>query len=198
MYSIKTYDKKGNNNKQSDYYNGINNFNNMSKKYLFTNKILNTNNIKLKHLLLSLNSCFIFLEQKDYINIQSLNKFYYSNCQKLIYKQIFIKNDYKRINNYNLFINVDLSDINKHIGMWFYYLKYDKNKIKYKEIFNKVQNDNNDSKIKLIKDVIRLDVNRTFFSKNKKYIILFSLCLSKHWLLPRYEFYLSISFGNYK
>ena len=168
MYSIKTYDKKGNNNKQSDYYNGINNFNNMSKKYLFTNKILNTNNIKLKQLLLSLNSCFIFLEQKDYINIQSLNKFYYSNCQKLIYKQIFIKNDYKRINNYNLFINVDLSDINKHIGMWFYYLKYDKNKIKYKEIFNKVQNDNNDSKIKLIKDVIRLDVNRTFFSKNQK------------------------------
>ena len=72
MYSIKTYDKKGNNNKQSDYYNGINNFNNMSKKYLFTNKILNTNNIKLKQLLLSLNSCFIFLEQKDYINIQSL------------------------------------------------------------------------------------------------------------------------------
>ena len=40
MYSIKTYDKKGNNNKQSDYYNGINNFNNMSKKYLFTNKNL--------------------------------------------------------------------------------------------------------------------------------------------------------------
>ena len=33
---------------------------------------------------------------------------------------------------YTLFVNLDLSDINKHIGMWFHYLKYDKDKIKYK------------------------------------------------------------------
>ena len=168
MYTIKAFDKKLQNNKQNDYYNGKNNLNNMSKKYLFTNKIIHTNNIKLKNLLLALNSCFIFLEEKDYINIQSLNKFYYSYCQKLIYKQIFIKNDYKRAYNYNLFINTDLSDINKHIGMWFYYLKYDKNRIKYKEVLEKVNSDNIDNKIKLIKDVIVLDVNRTFFNTNQK------------------------------
>ena len=168
MYTIKAYDKKVQNNKQIDYNNWKFNLNYMSKKYLFTNKIIHTNNKKLRNLLLALNSCFIFLEEKDYINIQSLNKFYYSNCQKLIYKQIFIKNDYKRAYNYNLVIKTDLSDINKHIGIWFYYLKYDKNKIKYKEILEKVKSDNIDNKIKLLKDVIVLDVNRTFFSVNQK------------------------------
>jgi hypothetical protein len=115
----------------------------------------------------------MFLEQKDYINIQSLNKFFYINCQKLIYKQIFIKNEYKRSNAYNLFINFDLSDINKHIGMWFYYLKYDKNKVKYKEIIKQVQEESKNkdliknNKIKHLMDVITLDVNRTYFSEDQ-------------------------------
>ena len=196
MYTIKAYDKKIQNNKQIDYYNGKISGNNMSKKYLFTNKILYTNNIKLKNLLLSLNSCFMFLEQKDYINIQSLNKFYYSNCQKLIYKQIFIKNDYKQAYNYNLFINSDLSDINKHIGMWFYYLKYDKNKIKYKEILKKVNSDNIENKIKLIKDVIVLDVNRTFFSTNQKEKreILKNILYSLAYLYPKVSYCQGMNF----
>ena len=196
MYTIKAYDKKIQNNKQIDYYNGKISGNNMSKKYLFTNKILYTNNIKLKNLLLSLNSCFMFLEQKDYINIQSLNKFYYSNCQKLIYKQIFIKNDYKQAYNYNLFINSDLSDINKHIGMWFYYLKYDKNKIKYKEILEKVNSDNIENKIKLIKDVIVLDVNRTFFSTNQKEKreILKNILYSLAYLYPKVSYCQGMNF----
>ena len=196
MYTIKAYDKKIQNNKQIDYYNGKISGNNMSKKYLFTNKILYTNNIKLKNLLLSLNSCFMFLEQKDYINIQSLNKFYYSNCQKLIYKQIFIKNDYKQAYNYNLFINSDLSDINKHIGMWFYYLKYDKNKIKYKEILEKVNSDNIENKIKLIKDVIVLDVNRTFFSTNQKQKreILKNILYSLAYLYPKVSYCQGMNF----
>ena len=196
MYTIKAYDKKIQNNKQIDYYNGKISGNNMSKKYLFTNKILYTNNIKLKNLLLSLNSCFMFLEQKDYINIQSLNKFYYSNCQKLIYKQIFIKNDYKQAYNYNLFINSDLSDINKHIGMWFYYLKYDKNKIKYKEILEKVNSDNIENKIKLIKDVIVLDVNRTFFSANQKQKreILKNILYSLAYLYPKVSYCQGMNF----
>ena len=196
MYTIKAYDKKIQNNKQIDYYNGKISGNNMSKKYLFTNKILYTNNIKLKNLLLSLNSCFMFLEQKDYINIQSLNKFYYSNCQKLIYKQIFIKNDYKQAYNYNLFINSDLSDINKHIGMWFYYLKYDKKKIKYKEILEKVNSDNIENKIKLIKDVIVLDVNRTFFSTNQKEKreILKNILYSLAYLYPKVSYCQGMNF----
>ena len=168
MYTIKAYDKKLDNNKQIDYYKGKNRNTNISKKYLFTNKIIYTNNNKLKQLLLALNSCFMFLEEKDYINIQSLNKFYYSNCQKLIYKQVFIKNEYKRPNEYNLIIKSDLSDINKHIGMWFYYLKYNKKEIKYKEILNKVLSEKADDKMKAIRDVIVLDVNRTYFSKEQK------------------------------
>ena len=165
MYTIKAYDKKldNNNNKQTDYYNGKIRMFNTSKKYLFTNKILYTNNYKLKQLLIALNSCFMFLEQKDFINIQSLNKFYYSNCQKLIYKQIFIKNEYKRANEYNLLINSDLSDINR-----FYYLKYNKNKIKYKDLLKKIKEENMDPKMKVIRDVILLDVNRTYFSSEQK------------------------------
>ena len=170
MYTIKAYDKKLDNNKHINNDRDKSNTNITSKKYLFTNKIIYTNNSKLKHLLLILNSCFMFLEQKDYINIQSLNKFFYVNCQKLIYKQIFIKNEYKRSNAYNLFINFDLSDINKHIGMWFYYLKYDKNKVKYEDVLNKVKTEKEEPKMKLLRDTIILDVNRTYFSteQNKK------------------------------
>ena len=174
MYTIKTYENNTNKKHKNDYYKSNNN--NTSKKYFFTNKIINTNNIKLKQLLLCLNCCYMFLEPKDYINIQGLNKFYYLNCQKIIYKQIFTKNEEhrNRSNKYKLFANLDLSDINKHIGMWFYYLKYDTNKFKYKDILNTIKeeenNTNNNEKyniIKNLKDVIVLDVNRTYFSESQ-------------------------------
>ena len=173
MYTIKSYeDNKNNNKKKNGYYEIISNNNNLSKKYLFTNKIINTNNIKLKQLLLVLNSCFIFLEPKDFIKIIILNKFFYSNCQKIIYKQCFIKNDYIKCNDYKLFTNLDLADINKHIGMWFYFLKYDKNKTKYKEILKKVieeeNKENNNKRINDLKGVIILDVNRTYFSEKQE------------------------------
>ena len=186
MYTIKAYDKKLDNNKHINNDRDKSNINITSKKYLFTNKIIYTNNNKLKHLLLILNSCFMFLEQKDYINIQSLNKFFYVNCQKLIYKQIFIKNEYKRSNAYNLFINFDLSDINKHIGMWFYYLKYDKNKVKYEDVLNKVKTEKEEPKMKLLRDTIILDVNRTYFSteQNKKREIIKNILFSLVYIYP--------------
>ena len=186
MYTIKAYDKKVDNNKHINYYKDKSNINIVSKKYLFTNKIIFTNNNKLRNLLLTLNCCFMFLEQKDYINIQSLNKFYYINCQKLIYKQIFIKNEYKRSNPYNLFIDFDLSDINKHIRMWFYYLKYDKNKVKYKDVLNKVKTEKEETKMKLLRDTIILDVNRTYFSKeqNKKREIIKNILFSLVYIYP--------------
>ncbi len=175
MYTIKTYENNTNKKNKNDYYKTNNN--NMSKKYFFSNKIINTNNIKLKQLLISLNCCYMFLEPKDYINIQALNKFYYLNCQKIIYKQIFTKNEYNKNenNNYKLFVNIDLSDINKHIGMWFYYLKYDINKFKYKEILKKIEeeekeninNNKKNNKIKNLKDVVILDVNRTYFTEDQ-------------------------------
>ena len=171
MYTIKTYENNHNNKKKNSYNNNIND--NISKKYLFTNKIINTNNIKLKQLLLTLNSCFIFLEPKDFIKVQILNKFYYSNCQKIFYKQIFTKNEFRKNYNYHLFVNLDLADINKHIGMWFYFLKYNKNNYNYKEILNQINNEKvNDidfkDKIKNLKDVITLDVNRTYFSEDQE------------------------------
>ena len=186
MYTIKAYDKKVDNNKHINYYKDKSNINIVSKKYLFTNKIIFTNNNKLRNLLLTLNCCFMFLEQKDYINIQSLNKFYYINCQKLIYKQIFIKNEYKRSNPYNLFIDFDLSDINKHIRMWFYYLKYDKNKVKYEDVLNKVKTEKEETKMKLLRDTIILDVNRTYFSKeqNKKREIIKNILFSLVYIYP--------------
>ena len=174
MYTIRSYENNKDNNKKNKnaYYDIISNNNNLSKKYLFTNKIINTNNIKLKQLLLVLNSCFMFLEPKNYIKIITLNKFFYSNCQKIIYKQCFTKNECFRHNNYKLFSNLDLANINKHIGMWFYFLKYDQNKTKYKEILKKViEEDNKENKNKRINDlkgVIILDVNRTYFSENQE------------------------------
>ena len=71
-------------------------------------------------------------------------------------------------------MNLDLSDINKHIGMWFYYLKYKENEIKYKDVLRQVEEENKnkdlikDNKIKSLKDVIILDVNRTYFSEDQK------------------------------
>ena len=174
MYTIKSYENDQNKKNKKDKQKLDKE--NLSKKYFFTNKIINTNNIKLKQLLLILNSCFIFLEPKDYINIQSLNKFHYQNCQKLIYKQIFGKNELNKLNKnmkYTLFVNLDLSDINKHIGMWFHYLKYDKDKVKYKEILKQVQEESKNkdliknNKIKHLMDVITLDVNRTYFSEDQ-------------------------------
>ena len=161
------------NKKKNNYKHETND--NLSKKYFFTNKIINTNNIKLKQLLLILNCCFIFLSPKDYINIITLNKFHYFNCQKIIYKQIFTKNEYNKYNDYNLFCNIDLSDINKHISMWFYFLKYEPKNLKYKEILKKMETENfcntEDTKNGMkqnLKDVIILDVNRTYFTEDQK------------------------------
>ena len=74
---------------------------------------------------------------------------------------------------YSLFLNLDLSDINKHIGMWFHYLKYDKNKVKYKEILKKVEEESKNkdliknNKINHLMTVITLVVNRTYFSEDQ-------------------------------
>ena len=173
MYTIKAHENNQNKNNNNNGYGHKTDNLELNNKYLFTNKIINTNNIRLKQLLLTLNSCFMFLEQKDYINIQSLNKFYYSNCNKIIYKQIFTKNEYNKHSNYKLLTNVDLLDINKHIGMWFYYLKYNTNETKYKDILNqtkevKIESNTTPKETKRnLKDVIILDVNRTYFSEDQ-------------------------------
>ena len=63
----------------------------VKSKYLI-NKINDINNIKQRHLLLILNSCFMFLSPKDYLNLICVNKFYHSLSEKTIYKYLYLKN----------------------------------------------------------------------------------------------------------
>ena len=129
----------------------------VESKYLIK-KILITNNLKQKNILLTLNSCFRFLQPKDYINIHGVNKLYHQICEKTIFKHIFIKDD-------NSPLSIDLFDINKHIGMWFHYLKYDPSKINYKLKFKEITEK---KLVSIYLDNINLDVARTFFDNDQK------------------------------
>ena len=96
-------------------------------KYLI-NKINDINNIKQKHLLIIINSCFMFLTPKDYINIIAVNKFYSKISEKTIFKYLFLKSQ-----NSKFILSTNLSQTIIHINMWFFYLKYNKNSINYQE-----------------------------------------------------------------
>ena len=125
--------------------------------YLLKN-IQNTNNSRLKKLLIILNSAFYFLHPKDYINLRLANKFFYENSEKKIYKNIFIKNDKSPL-------KINLFDINKHIGMWNHYLKYDQEKLKYNDLLSKIQNNPNNNYT--YEETINMDVARTFFESDQ-------------------------------
>ena len=125
-------------------------------KYLI-NKINDINNIKQKNLLLILNSCFMFLYPKEYIKLTNVNKFFYNNTRKTIYKHIFLKSD-------NSPLSIDLYDINKHINLWLCYLKYKKNTLVYEEQ-KKIISEKN--LVSSFIDIINLDVDRTFFDTNQ-------------------------------
>ena len=120
--------------------------------YLLKN-ISNTNNLRFKKLLIILNSAFNFLYPKDYVNLLRVNKFFYENCEKKIYKNIFIKSDKSPL-------KTNLFDVNKHINMWNYYLKYDQKVLNYKDIISKINNnrDNNYT----YQEAINMDVIRTY------------------------------------
>ena len=150
IYSVKSgyQEKLVKNKSKTKYYNSY---------YLLKN-IYNTNNIRLKKLYIILNSAFYYLYPKDYISILTVNKFFYQNSEKKIFKNIFIKSDKSPLKIY-------LFDINKHIGMWNYYLKYNEKKIKYKKILSEINNnqDNNYS----CEETINMDVARTFFETDQ-------------------------------
>ena len=145
-------------------------------KYLI-NKINDTNNLKQRQLLLILNSCFMFLYPKDYINLIAVNKFYYNLSEKTIFKHLFLKNE-------NSTLCINLFDINKHINMWFFHLKYNKNTLNYKEQKKIISDKKIESKYI---DTINLDVTRTFFDNNqnvnreklKNILITLSICYPK-------------------
>ena len=125
-------------------------------KYLI-NKINDSKNIKQKQLLLILNSCFMFLYPKDYINLIRVNKFFKNMSEKTIFKHIFLKSD-------NSPLCINLFDVNKHIELWLYYLKYNKKSLIYGGQRKKILEE------KLVTqfiDIINLDVDRTFFDSNQ-------------------------------
>ena len=150
IYSIKSgYQEKLKKNItiNSKYYNA---------NYLLKN-IYNTNNLSLKKLFIILNSAFYYLYPKDYINILTkitVNKSFYKIAEKKIFKNIFIKSDKSPL-------KINLFDINKHIGMWNHYLKYDQKQLKYKEILSEINN--NPNKFYVCEETINMDVARTFF-----------------------------------
>ena len=125
-------------------------------KYLIK-KTNETNNVKQKHLLLILNSCFMFLYPRDYINLIRVNKFYFNMAEKTIFKHAFLKSD-------NSPLCINLFDVNNHINMWFYYLKYYKNALNYQEQKKNIEEKKLQSKFI---DIINLDVVRTFFDNNQ-------------------------------
>jgi len=144
----------------SNTYNIRSKYHKDEKNSLFTKKILNTKNKKYKQILLGLNSCFMFLKPEDFINIKNLNKTYYKQIEKLIYKQIFIK-----INKNFLKSKLNLTNKQKHFEMWFNYLKYDKKNLNYQ---TKSAEAKNAKHLDNVLDIIQLDVNRTHFDNDKE------------------------------
>ena len=144
----------------SNTYNIRSKYHKDEKNSLFTKKIKNTKNKKYKKILLALNSCFMFLNVQDFINIKNLNKAYYKQIEKLIFKQIFIKRNKNFLKS-----RIDLNNKEKHFEMWFIYLKYEKNKINYKKQSNEIKQG---KKLEDILETIQLDVNRTHFDTDKE------------------------------
>ena len=139
----------------SNTYNIRSKYHKEDQNTFFTKKIKNTKNKKYKQILLALNSCFMFLTPKDFINIKNINKTYYKQLEKLIYKQIFIKR------NKNLLISkIDLSNNQNHYEMWFNFLKYDKKQYNYNEIIIKAKES---KELVTTLEMINLDVMRTHF-----------------------------------
>ena len=176
IYSIKSA-FPGNLKNISSKISNINSVRYCNFNYLLKN-IQNTNNTRLKKLLIILNSVFYFLYPKDYIQLRRVNKFFYENSEKKIYKNIFIKNDKSPL-------KINLFDINKHIGMWNYYLKYDHNSLKYNEILTKIKNNPNENYI--YEETINMDVARTFFEidQDKKREMLRNILVSLSETYPK-------------
>ena len=144
----------------SNTYNIRSKYHKDDQNSFFTKKIKTTKNKKYKQILLALNSCFMFLNINDFINIKNINKVYYKQLEKLIYKQIFIKRNKNFLNS-----KIDLSNNQKHFEMWFNYLKYDQKKYNYNEIIVKAKESKD---LESTLDIINLDVMRTHFDNDQE------------------------------
>ena len=156
IYSIKSSFQKINNNNISK--NSNNNLSiNYNIHYLLKN-INNTNNMRIKKLYLILNSVFNYLNPKDYLNIRCVNKFFYENSEKKIYKFIFLKSDKSPL-------SINLFSIKKHTGMWYHFLKYKKSSLNYSQISSKILSSKSELKFQ---ETIQMDILRTYFEENQE------------------------------
>ena len=156
IYSIKSSYQKINNLNDTSKNLNKNISINYNTHYLLKN-INNTNNLRLKKLYLILNSVFNYLSQKDYLNIRRVNKFFYQNSEKKIYKNIFLKSDKSPL-------SINLFSIKKHTGMWYHFLKYKPTSLNYTKISSKILSSKN---ILKFQETIQMDILRTFFEENQ-------------------------------
>ena len=152
---------------------------NYNSNYLLKN-INNTNQVRLKKLYIILNSVFNYLYPKDYINLRRANKFFYQNSEKKIYKNIFLKSDKSPL-------SLNLFSVQKHTGMWYHFLQYDKNSINYKKIITEINQNLALKKEYRFEETIQLDVVRTFFEEDqeKKRSMVKNILLSLSEIYPK-------------
>ena len=156
IYSIKSSYQKINNLNDTSKNLNKNISINYNTHYLLKN-INNTNNLRIKKLYLILNSVFNYLSPKDYLNIRRVNKFFYQNSEKKIYKNIFLKSDKSPL-------SINLFSIKKHTGMWYHFLKYKPTSLNYTKISSKILSSKN---ILKFQETIQMDILRTFFEENQ-------------------------------
>ena len=154
IYSIKAGFQKTSNKTNKKYNKDVSK--NYNSHYLLKN-IANTNHLRLKKLYMILNSVFNYLSFKDYINLRQVNKFFYQNSQKKIYKFIFLKSDKSPL-------SINLFSVKKHIGMWYHFLKYNPNSFNYSKISSEILNSKNTLKFQ---ETIQMDIARTFYEENQ-------------------------------
>ena len=154
IYSIKAGFRKTSNKTNKKYNKDVSK--NYNSHYLLKN-IANTNHLRLKKLYMILNSVFNYLSFKDYINLRQVNKFFYQNSQKKIYKFIFLKSDKSPL-------SINLFSVKKHIGMWYHFLKYNPNSFNYSKISSEILNSKNTLKFQ---ETIQMDIARTFYEENQ-------------------------------
>ena len=124
--------------------------------YLMKN-ISSTNHMRLRKLYIILNSVFNYLKLKDYINLRLVNKFFYENSEKKIYKNIFLKSDKSPL-------SINLFSVKKHTGMWYHFLKYNPSSLDYSKISAEILSTKKELKFQ---ETIQMDITRTFFEENQ-------------------------------
>ena len=121
--------------------------------YLNKQKIKSANIKSVKDFAILLSSAINFLNIKDHIKLITINKYYSTQAEKVIFKNFLLSNK-------NATHTITLLN---HIKIWQYLLKYDKNSILYENVLKESETFKSDAL-----DTIQLDVMRTPFDVDKE------------------------------